>query len=96
MVSLSLLRNELQEIPWYTLPRAQGRFAPRVLGLAPPALLWVHRLGLLQGNPTQPAELELSVSSAGAFQLFTTCSHQKSTRQHPSLADAHHPEDAGR
>lgn len=31
----------------------------------PQALLWIHGLGLLQGNPPPPVELELSAGIAG-------------------------------
>lgn len=61
---------------------------------APPALLRVC-LGLLHRNPTHPVERELSASRAGAFQLFTTCTQQKSTQQHPFLADTQRPGDTG-
>lgn len=70
-------------------PRAQEGFL-----YAPPALLHVC-LGLLSRNLKHPVEQELSASRAGAFQLFTTCTQQKSTQQHPFLADTQHPEDTG-
>ena len=40
-----------------------------IAGSVPQALLWIHGLGLLQGNPPAPVELELSAGTAGALQL---------------------------
>lgn len=85
---LSLL-HELQEMPCCPSPSTGKVFLH-----APPAVLRVC-LWLLHRNPKHPVEWELSASRAGAFQLFTTCTQQKSTQQHPFLADTQHPEDTG-
>lgn len=85
---LSLLHNELQETPWWPSPNTGKVFSMHHQHCSVP--VW--------GCSTEIPNTLLSRScqqEPGAFQLFTTCTQQKSTQQHPCLADTQHPEDTG-